>query len=171
METLNIFTAASDGDSIQVRRFISEGISIDAQDSNGYTPLQAATSYNHTELTLELLTSGASINLTDHEGDTCLHLVTTPEVLQILLDHGADVTVRNKEGRLPIETAWIEARDEVVAVLEGLTDAGWVKYEEERDDENGGDLEYVLTADERQQLSDIMNGDTNLVNAHLDLEQ
>ena len=64
----NIWVAASDGHLASVQRFVAEGVDIDSQDDNGYSPLHAAASYGHLELMQWLLDNGAKVDARDAEG-------------------------------------------------------------------------------------------------------
>lgn len=46
----NIWTAASDGELEKVKGFVAQGMDVNAQDETGYSPLHAATSYGHIEV-------------------------------------------------------------------------------------------------------------------------
>ncbi|KUF94611.1 hypothetical protein AM588_10007265 [Phytophthora nicotianae] len=61
--SVNVWTASSDGDIESVKAFLASGGDANAKDENGYTPLQAAVSYNHMELVVFLLASGADVKL------------------------------------------------------------------------------------------------------------
>jgi len=74
-------------------------VSPNSKDSTGYTPLAAATSYNHIELVEFLISQGADVNIRDNEGDTPLYVAENIHIAQKLLDHGADPFVRNSEGK------------------------------------------------------------------------
>ena len=47
--------------------------SINAQDSNGYTPVMIATQYNHPLCVIYLIKSGCDLNCVDMNGDVALH--------------------------------------------------------------------------------------------------
>ena len=120
----NIWVAAGDGRVSDVEQYLQTGgfgngpLSPDVQDEFGYTPLHAAASYGHTELTRLLVTKyGALVNTKDMEGDTALHLAESEEVASLLVELGADPTIRNDLGYMPIETAYIEGWVEVVDYL------------------------------------------------------
>jgi len=59
----NIWTAASDGDIDRVRELIESGMSPNAQDEAGYSPLHAASSYGEVPLIHYLLSVGADVNI------------------------------------------------------------------------------------------------------------
>jgi serine/threonine-protein phosphatase 6 regulatory ankyrin repeat subunit B len=49
-----------------------------------------------------LLEQGLSPNASDEERTTALHLTSIPEMIQLLLDHGANIDPRVNEGRTPL---------------------------------------------------------------------
>ncbi|GMH71380.1 hypothetical protein TrLO_g3872 [Triparma laevis f. longispina] len=72
-------------------------------DSNGDTPLHAASQAGSAEL-IELLISrgGASVNSLNNLGISCAHLATNRECLHILFDAGADIKLKDKQKRSPL---------------------------------------------------------------------
>jgi uncharacterized protein len=76
-----------------------------AQDAHGYSLLHAAASYNHVELLRSLVNDfQVNINLTDEDGETCLFVAETVEVVQCLVEElHADLHVRNAEGMDALE--------------------------------------------------------------------
>ncbi|CAH0484944.1 unnamed protein product [Peronospora farinosa] len=117
---LNVWTAASDGDMASVKAFLASGGDINAKDENGYTPLQAAVSYSHMELVVFLLASGAEVQLGDNEMDTPLHRCETVECAKVLLDHGAEMNVRNSEGQTPYDVAIEDENEELKTLYDNL---------------------------------------------------
>ena len=105
----NIWTAASDGDASRVEELITlEGFTPASPDENGYTPVHAAAAWGHVELLRALLARDTgSVNVRDEDGDTPLHHVAgadelgdlTRSVLELLLEHRADPSLQNKEGK------------------------------------------------------------------------
>jgi hypothetical protein len=114
---MNIWIAASDGDLAGVQSYLQRGISIDAQDENGYSALHAATSYSHAELVAFLLNQGAQPNIRDADGDTPLFTCEEPHVAQLLIQAGADPTVRNTEGKSAAEVAAEDERRDMELFL------------------------------------------------------
>ncbi|EQC28010.1 hypothetical protein SDRG_14282 [Saprolegnia diclina VS20] len=113
MTEKNIWVSASDGDMDAVKAYLAAGVSVDAQDENGYTPLQAAVSYNQTELVAYLLAQGAKVSLGDNDDETPLHFCESVEVAELLLDAGADLNVKNADGRTPLDAALDEDNEEL----------------------------------------------------------
>ncbi|CAG8444736.1 3448_t:CDS:2 [Ambispora leptoticha] len=120
-DDINIWIAAGDGKIERVQELISRGVSPNAKDQNGYTPLAAAVSYNHLEIIELLISNGADVNVRDNEGDTPLCVAETVEVVQLLLRHGADPFIRNVEGKTPAQVAFEEEWFDVAHLLRSIT--------------------------------------------------
>ncbi|KAG6957100.1 hypothetical protein JG687_00010199 [Phytophthora cactorum] len=134
---VNVWTAASDGDVESVKAFLASGGDVNAKDENGYTPLQAAVSYNHMELVVFLLASG------DNDMDTSLHRCETVECAKLLLDHGADLNARNSEGQTPYDIAIEDEHKELKTLYEnlGADKSDTIPEEQEEGFSNGVNLE------------------------------
>ncbi|KAJ0410432.1 hypothetical protein P43SY_002764 [Pythium insidiosum] len=117
---MNVWVSASDGDIDAVKQFLANGGDVNIKDEFGYTPLQAAVSYNHLELVLFLLSNGASVTLADNDLDTPLHRAETVDCAKLLLQHGAELNARNSEGRTPFDEAIEEEHTELIALYESL---------------------------------------------------
>mgnify|MGYP000648657340 CR=1 FL=1 len=91
----NIWIAASDGDMNRVVELLESGVDVNAQDEQGYSPLHAAVSYGHKDLIELLLQRGGNLSLGDTEGDVPLLVCEEPDVLELLLKHGASLEVKN----------------------------------------------------------------------------
>ncbi|CAK4636836.1 hypothetical protein LEN26_019475 [Aphanomyces euteiches] len=127
----NVWIAASDGNLEAVQAFLQSGLSVNAQDENGYTPLQAAVSYNHIELVQFLLSAGASATLGDFDNETPLHFCESVECAQILLQHGAHINAKNADQRTPLDAAMDEENEELCNFLQshGAESSGIVSEE------------------------------------------
>lgn len=95
----NIWIAASEGNLERVRELLDQGLSPNESDENGYTPCFAAASWHHAELLRFLVEDrGADVNMRDPDGDTPLFVVESVRMAQLLIELGADPTVKNDEG-------------------------------------------------------------------------
>ncbi|KAL1924562.1 uncharacterized protein VTP21DRAFT_4216 [Calcarisporiella thermophila] len=119
--TDNIWLAAGDGKLDRVKELLDSGIDVNAEDDFGYTPLQAAVSYNHYELVKFLIERGADVNQRDHCGDTPLYVAEEKEMAEMLLEFGADPTVKNSEGKTAAVVAFEEGWEEAAAYLRSKT--------------------------------------------------
>ena len=90
------------------------GADVDAQDKANITPLQAATCLRRVDMVRMLLYCGANANLEVSMGWTMLHLVASGQcifglsafrIAELLLEHGADVDVQDRENTTPLHLA------------------------------------------------------------------
>ncbi|KAK0721372.1 hypothetical protein B0T21DRAFT_338099 [Apiosordaria backusii] len=95
---------------------------INVRTNNDYgTPLHCAVIRGSIDVVLELLVAGAQPNLTDEQGNTALMVaarLNRPSIMRLLIRHGADVSVKNANGR----DAWDIAVSAGPATHSGVTD-------------------------------------------------
>jgi ankyrin repeat protein len=122
------------GDLDEVRRNIRSGIAADARRHVGMTALELAIEHMHVEVARYLLEVGASVNSCNEYGQTPLHgavdieieaaiqqsdregwsVPMTTALTSLLLQHGADPTLKDKAGESPLD--WARQRNHVAAV-------------------------------------------------------
>ena len=108
---------------------LAHGADVNARDGGGSTPLHSAALHQRTDTTRLLLKSGADINAADWSGNTPLHLAARlresweyllPKVevgfIRLLLDAGADASIKNNDGDAACDVA-SEDNKEVRALL------------------------------------------------------
>ncbi|NWV54591.1 ASB10 protein, partial [Daphoenositta chrysoptera] len=92
-----------------VRLLLGSGADPEAVSEDGYRPLHLCKSPDSIECVRQLLQHGASANSrTEEEDDTALHVAARhglAEHVQLLLHHGAELEVKNKEGQTPLNAA------------------------------------------------------------------
>ena len=69
------------------------------------------------------LKHGASINITDNDGNTPVHhaaMSNNTEVIAMLMKHGASINITNNEGEKPIDAARRWKSEAAVRMLEQL---------------------------------------------------
>ncbi|NWV16081.1 ASB10 protein, partial [Origma solitaria] len=92
-----------------VRLLLSAGADPEAVSDDGYRPLHLCKSQDSIECVRQLLQHGASANSrTEEENDTALHVASRhglAEHVLLLLHHGAELEVKNKEGQTPLNAA------------------------------------------------------------------
>ena len=97
---------------------LDRGANIDAQDFIDFTPLFWAVAKRYIESVRMLLGRGAKPNgFRNHKGSTVLHRGVQEgniEVLQLLLEHGADANARDGEGRTPSQ---VTGQQEILELL------------------------------------------------------
>jgi ankyrin repeat protein len=102
-----------------VQHLVSKGADVQITDENDQTPLLTAAKNNHPEVLRILATAKANIN------STCTSDLLTPlhagiehlEVVQILLQHGADITATTNEGDTPLDHAIYKNKPESVKAI------------------------------------------------------
>jgi ankyrin repeat protein len=95
----NIWVASTNGNVERVNFLIKEGgVPINAQDETGFSPIHAAASYGQLDLLQYLVENGADVHLRDGDGDTPLLVCEDPIVIEALEKAGADINARNQVG-------------------------------------------------------------------------
>ena len=91
--SVDIWTAAEQGDIKAVKQHLDAGTDVNAKDKYGRTPLDEAARKGHKEIAELLIASGADVNAMDDDGDTPLDRVTPfginkTETADLLRKHG-----------------------------------------------------------------------------------
>eukprot|EP00656_Telonema_subtile_P037030 TRINITY_DN4110_c0_g1_i6.p1 TRINITY_DN4110_c0_g1~~TRINITY_DN4110_c0_g1_i6.p1 ORF type:complete len:540 (+),score=139.76 TRINITY_DN4110_c0_g1_i6:194-1813(+) len=93
----------------RMAELICEGVNVDAQDStSGKSALHLVAETGSIDAARFLIGARCDVNLTDHNGDTALHLAATHDeaaMVAILIEEGAQLQLSNKKGWTPIQTA------------------------------------------------------------------
>lgn len=122
MSIQNIFILAADNSPSLLPLLRSNTALASSQDEHGYSILHAAASYNHINLLRTLLNEyHVDVNMKDEDGETPLFVVETVEAAQILVQSGADLTIKNDEGVTAEEK--ILGEGDFVAVADYLRNA------------------------------------------------
>jgi len=108
-EPKDLFQAAQNGNTQQVLRILKAGADANASDRNGWTVLHHAAAYNKKScLEAVLKHPGTNVNPQDNRGRTPLHRAAmwgNVATVEVLLESGADATVRNAWGAVPLQDA------------------------------------------------------------------
>jgi ankyrin repeat protein len=92
-----------------VELLLQHGADVDVRNCNGSTPLMMSVLHGSIELASMLLAAGASVSAVCSQWHmTALHYATEPckiDMLELLLEHGADPTAADVDGELPIHGA------------------------------------------------------------------
>ncbi|KAK0150154.1 Ankyrin repeat and SOCS box protein 9 [Merluccius polli] len=86
---------------------VEHGADVDQHAEHSGTPLCAAVANQHLSTARKLLQLRASAN-SSVDGESLLHTaarLSNPELVSVLLDHGADGSARNLQGRRPVDLA------------------------------------------------------------------
>jgi ankyrin repeat protein len=96
-----------------VATLLERGVAVDSRLPTGATPLMIAAALGFPEIVTRLLARGAQVNARDERGTSSLHAAaqfafrssetdSARRVLQLLLEHGADVNASNASGQTPL---------------------------------------------------------------------
>ncbi|XP_022596497.1 ankyrin repeat and SOCS box protein 9-like isoform X2 [Seriola dumerili] len=102
-----IHRAAAEGHPECIAPLVQYGADVDQYIDQSGSPLQVACSNQHLSTVRKLLQLGASVN-NSVSGDAPLHVaarLSSPELVSVLLEHGADRSLRNLEGKQPVDLA------------------------------------------------------------------
>ena len=93
------------GDSVEiVQMLIDAGCDVNQVDGGRETALKRAVAHDGKVGIIEaLLRGGADPNIANRFGDTPCHLAKTAVVLELLLDNGGDLRLKNNDGRTPFQ--------------------------------------------------------------------
>jgi hypothetical protein len=115
-ENENVWVAASDGDIEKVQKYIQDDPRMATSgDENGYTAIHAAAAYGHQQLIQILLEAGADLHARDSDGDTPLHHCDDPATAAFLVSLGASPTISNNEGKTPPQVHLEDEEEAMVA--------------------------------------------------------
>ena len=96
---------------------------VHVRDTDGDTPLHCAAIAGRLEEARLLLGLNVEVNSRNNEGSTPLHLASegywegNPDIVQLLLGHGADTQARNFSGKTASEVARGLKQQEIVQLL------------------------------------------------------
>ena len=103
-------------------RMLDEGVPVDIFGECDMTALQYAAMSNRTDVIHKLLQRGADVNKRDLDnGQTALHYSAThnnTDATWLLLQNGASTTIKDNEGRTPIDCARQYNNQEAVLLLQ-----------------------------------------------------
>jgi hypothetical protein len=108
VEFKSIHAAAEAGSARGILVFTQNGVSVNAKDSNGMTPLMNASESGMSRVIRILLDRSADIDAIDNAGNTALHHGASKghvKVISELIKGGADVSIKNGKGLIAKELA------------------------------------------------------------------
>ncbi|KAJ8310780.1 hypothetical protein KUTeg_012645 [Tegillarca granosa] len=98
-----IWTAALNGDLLDVKKHLDRNSDCDLRDSSGYTALHYSSRNGHKDICELLLERGANPNaITNSGGVTSLHRASYKgheDIVKLLLKHGADPKIQDRDGK------------------------------------------------------------------------
>jgi ankyrin repeat protein len=92
---MNIHNAANHGNLNRVKELLNQGVSVNARDQDGQTPLHMAAQTGATNVVKELIRRGAHVNPRNILGNTPLHSAWDPNVFHALIKAGANPKYRS----------------------------------------------------------------------------
>ena len=116
----NLMVAASKGFDSEIERLLLEGADINAESSEGATPLVFAVANNHLSSVLILLTHNPEVNKMTSNNETPLIIAVrnrNAEIAEILIRGGAEVDRSDGNGATPIHYATLEGSFNLVDIL------------------------------------------------------
>lgn len=114
--------AARSGKPDDVRKLLLEGAPVDERGPGGVTALHLASQRGDADIARVLIGASADVNAIDDRLHRPLNVATTADVVDALVDGGAEINAKRRElgdrsPAPPIETAALEGRSDVVAAL------------------------------------------------------
>lgn len=99
-------------DVARVEQLIGQGVTFNqVHPQHGGIPLGAAIAYDHPDLVQRMLEHDAEVNFRTRDQDTPLHIAAffgRDECFRMLMDYGADPTLRNRSFALPADVARLD---------------------------------------------------------------
>lgn len=172
--------AAERGSKKIIHLLLDQGIPVDVEDEMGNTPLSSAVSFSYRNCVKLLLKMGANPNHQDKYGDTPLHNMVNLEtfslfgpsiaIVKLLLDHGANLGIRNNKYKTALDCAKKSAfsRDEYKKIFEFMT--AWHKEHGDGPDEpkNTRINEILDDKGNTELMLEVIDGDYDEVTSLLD---
>ncbi|VFQ96317.1 unnamed protein product [Cuscuta campestris] len=120
-DELTVHNYASVGDVEGLKKALAAGGDRDEADSEGRSALHFACGYGEEECVRILLEVGAKVDALDKNKNTALHYAAgygRKECVVLLLEYGAAVTLRNMDGKTPMDVAILNDQIDVLKLLE-----------------------------------------------------
>jgi ankyrin repeat protein len=107
-----------------IKYLVEKGADVNAQSNLGTTPIYMAAFAGDYDAVKFLIENGANVNICDASNSTPLHAaafsgntVENPMIVKLLLDSGADKTIKDDNGRIPLELAINVNNIEIINLL------------------------------------------------------
>ena len=120
-----LLDASQTGHTARMRALLASGADVNTTTPEGITPLHVAALNNKLSAVELLLTNGAKIDAQDTQyGASPLHLAAHlgyKEIVELLLKHGASLGLKDKNGRIPLDTAKGNGQRHLIDILTNQT--------------------------------------------------
>jgi ankyrin repeat protein len=143
----------------EIKRLIKEGVDVNANYNNGIPPIATAVIHGYKEIAEMLVDAGANIDVPtyyhgpyareEYQGNTPLMLAYyQPDMTQFLIDRGADITIKNREGKTALSILSIhdhrerKVRKIIIKKMLELENEKWEKLLEENKIDEFDNLVY-----------------------------
>jgi ankyrin repeat protein len=103
-----------------MQRALDEGVHVDTRESMMLTPFYYAVYHGQPAALSLLLSKGANLRDTLHDGSTALHWASSADVVQLLCSEGLQVDVRNLRAETPLHEAARQGKLEKIRELQAL---------------------------------------------------
>jgi len=126
-EFKSIHAAAAAGDAGSIVAFIQKGVSANAKDSTGKTPLMCAAETGMSRVFPILIERGAEIDAIDNDGNTALHHGVMKGYIKVITDlvsGGANGDIKNGKDRTAKELAYDSRNPRLYDAFPGQLDYG-----------------------------------------------
>jgi ankyrin repeat protein len=118
-----IYDAAVGGEFEKVQMIVSQNPqAVNEKDEYGFTALHGLAGEEYYDIVQVLIEHGADVNAKNDDGITPLHLAAWPEMAEFLIANGADLEARAHGGDTPLMVLAAEADSE--DVMKALLEAG-----------------------------------------------
>ena len=120
------WAAAIIGDLDTLQRALEAGLSPDAREPNGSTPLILAAMFGQTDLVPFLIERKAQVNIQNNDGSTALIVAAFfghPDIVTLLLESGAETDLRNNDGVTALEAVsgpWSEELTDIYEFFDAI---------------------------------------------------
>ncbi|WP_378956908.1 ankyrin repeat domain-containing protein [Pelosinus sp. sgz500959] len=123
-EEKNFVAYAGRGDKDIVTAFLEAGMPVNVvRDTDGWSPLIAASFYKKTEIVKLLLERQATVNLQDKYGKTALmeaSAMGAEDIVLMLIEYGANPNVQDNNGRTALMEAYFKKHAKIAETLKSL---------------------------------------------------
>ena len=115
-----------------IKELLKDGIDINEEDCFWGTPLHLAVHNGKLEIIEFLLIEGADVNSTNAEGETPIFMICyfDKKLFKMLLDYGADLNIKNNNGRTILDRAYEETFDDLINLLKSYGAKSTIKPED-----------------------------------------